>query len=125
MEEQSPVEEVALTVPIIDDPSLLVMTFRMWNLESFLVFLLMFFNTLFSYRTHPLTVSPIFAQIVIILAERFMEVVLLERPMRVPLIGWEFSLNPGPFNMKEHVVMRIFANVGVAFGGGDQSMGKI
>lgn len=73
----------------------------------------MFFDTLFSYKTQLLTVSSIFAQIVIILAERFMEVVLPERPVRVPLIGWEFSLNPGPL----HVLIRIFANVGVAFRG--------
>lgn len=25
---------------------------------------------------------------------------------------WEFSLNPGPFNVKEHVLITIFANSG-------------
>ena len=34
MEEQSPVEEVALIVPITDDPFLPVITFQMWTLES-------------------------------------------------------------------------------------------
>jgi len=28
------------------------------------------------------------------------------------------SLNPGPFNMKEHVLITIFANAGSAFGSG-------
>nr|GEZ68523.1 oligopeptide transporter 4-like [Tanacetum cinerariifolium] len=30
----------------------------------------------------------------------------------------KFSLNPGPFNMKEHVLITIFANAGAAFGNG-------
>jgi hypothetical protein len=25
---------------------------------------------------------------------------------------WEFTLNPGPFNVKEHVLITIFANAG-------------
>ncbi|MCD7445784.1 oligopeptide transporter 4 [Datura stramonium] len=34
-------------------------------------------------------------------------------PTRKFKIGsWEFSLNPGPFNMKEHVLISIFANCG-------------
>ena len=32
MAEQSAVEEVALIVPVTDDPSLLVMTFQIWML---------------------------------------------------------------------------------------------
>ncbi|GLJ41294.1 hypothetical protein SUGI_0854740 [Cryptomeria japonica] len=126
VEEQSPIEEVALTVPVTDDPSLPVMTFRMWILGILSCILLMFFNTFFAYRTQPLTVSAIFAQIVVLPAGRFMAAVLPERPVRVPLISWEFSLNPGPFNMKEHVLITIFANAGVAFGGGDAfSIGAI
>lgn len=30
----------------------------------------------------------------------------------------EGKLNPGPFNMKEHVLISIFANAGSAFGSG-------
>ncbi|KAJ0986924.1 hypothetical protein J5N97_005280 [Dioscorea zingiberensis] len=30
----------------------------------------------------------------------------------VPFTNWSFSLNPGPFNMKEHVLITIFANAG-------------
>ncbi|KAE8776188.1 Oligopeptide transporter 4 [Hordeum vulgare] len=32
--------------------------------------------------------------------------------------GGEWSLNPGPFNIKEHVLISIFANAGYAFGNG-------
>nr|CAD91127.1 glutathione transporter GT1 [Brassica juncea] len=42
------------------------------------------------------------------------------------LMGWEWSLNPGPFNIKEHIIITIFANCGVAYGGGDAySIGAI
>ncbi|KAM7271138.1 hypothetical protein ACFE04_030352 [Oxalis oulophora] len=35
------------------------------------------------------------------------------------LFGWSFSLNLGPFNMKEHAIITVFANTGVSYGGGD------
>lgn len=35
-------------------------------------------------------------------------------PVSVPLIGGkEFSFNPGPFNIKEHVLVFVMANVAV------------
>jgi hypothetical protein len=47
--------------------------------------------------------------------------VLPRTRFRVPALlgGGEWSLNPGPFNMKEHVLISIFANAGFAFGGGN------
>lgn len=32
--------------------------------------------------------------------------------IKFPLTNWTFSLNPGPFNMKEHVLITIIANAG-------------
>jgi hypothetical protein len=32
--------------------------------------------------------------------------------------GREWTMNPGPFNVKEHVLICIFANAGTAFGNG-------
>lgn len=123
---QSAVEQVALTVPVTDDASLPVMTFRMWVLGLMSCFLLMFLNTFFSYRTQPLAVSATFAQIAALPLGRFMAAVLPTTQIRVPILGSKFSLNPGPFNMKEHVLITIFANAGVSFGGGDAySVGAI
>ncbi|CAL1384776.1 unnamed protein product [Linum trigynum] len=31
---------------------------------------------------------------------------------RVPFTNWSFSLNPGPFNLKEHVLITVFASCG-------------
>ncbi|GLT62171.1 hypothetical protein SLA2020_348280 [Shorea laevis] len=50
---------------------------------------------------------------------RFMASYLPETKFRLPGLGSRmFSLNPGPFNMKEHVLITIFANAGSAFGNG-------
>ncbi|GFQ04754.1 oligopeptide transporter 4 [Phtheirospermum japonicum] len=113
----SPIEEVRLTVPNDDDPSLPVWTFRMWFLGIISCVLLSFLNTFFSYRTEPLVITMISVQVATLPLGRFMARVLPTAKFK--LIGpWEFTLNPGPFNMKEHVLISIFANAGSAFGGG-------
>ena len=123
-EDRCPVEEVALVVPETDDPSIPVMTFRAWFLGLISCTLLIFLNTFFTYRTQPLTISAILMQIAALPIGRFMASTLPEKEYSV--LGWRFSLNPGPFNMKEHVIITIFANCGVAYGGGDAySIGAI
>ncbi|KAJ0251208.1 Oligopeptide transporter 3 [Hirschfeldia incana] len=122
--ERCPVEEVALVVPETDDPSLPVMTFRAWFLGLSSCILLIFLNTFFTYRTQPLTISAILMQIAVLPIGKFMARTLPTTSHR--LMGWEWSLNPGPFNIKEHVIITIFANCGVAYGGGDAySIGAI
>ena len=37
---------------------------------------------------------------------------LPEKTLKIPATNWSFSLNPGPFNLKEHVLTTIFANSG-------------
>ncbi|KAL0289883.1 UNVERIFIED_CONTAM: Oligopeptide transporter 4 [Sesamum radiatum] len=118
-EEVSPVEQVRLTVPNEDDPTLPVWTFRMWFLGLFSCMLLSFLNTFFSYRSEPLIITMISVQVATLPIGRFMANVLPTTKFRLPGFGArEFSLNPGPFNMKEHVLISIFANAGSAFGGG-------
>lgn len=115
----SPIEEVRLTVPNEDDPSLPVWTFRMWFLGLLSCVLLSFLNTFFQYRTEPLVISMISVQVGTLPIGRFMANVLPTTTFRIPGFGErEFSLNPGPFNMKEHVLISIFANAGSAFGSG-------
>ncbi|KAH0914907.1 hypothetical protein HID58_029353, partial [Brassica napus] len=122
--ERCPVEEVALVVPETDDPTLPVMTFRAWFLGLSSCVLLIFLNTFFTYRTQPLTISAILMQIAVLPIGKFMARTLPTTSHR--LMGWEWSLNPGPFNIKEHVIITIFANCGVAYGGGDAySIGAI
>ncbi|XP_057970244.1 oligopeptide transporter 3-like [Malania oleifera] len=123
-EHQHPVEEVRLIVPETDDPSMPVMTFRAWFLGIISCVLLIFLNTFFIYRTQPLTISAILVQIAALPVGRIMASTLPTRKYAV--LGRSFSLNPGPFNVKEHVIITIFANCGVSYGGGDAySIGAI
>ncbi|KAH7864571.1 hypothetical protein Vadar_031133 [Vaccinium darrowii] len=110
-EENSPVKQVALTVPTTDDPTLPVLTFRMWVLGVLSCALLSFLNQFFWYRTEPLTITAISAQIAVVPLGRLMAANITDR---VFFKGkrWEFTLNPGPFNVKEHVLITIFANSG-------------
>ncbi|XP_073302694.1 oligopeptide transporter 3-like [Primulina huaijiensis] len=124
-EERCSVEEVALVVPETDDPTLPVMTFRAWVLGITLCTILIFFNTFFIYRTQPLTISAILMQIMALPLGKFMAATLPKRTFRV-FGRWSFSLNPGPFNIKEHVIITVMANCGVSYGGGDAySIGAI
>lgn len=123
-DENVPIEEVALSVPVTDDPKMPVMTFRAWFLGLTSCTLLIFLNTFFTYRTQPLTISAIVMQISVLPIGKFMARTLPTREMSI--LGWRFSLNPGPFNMKEHVIITVFANCGVSYGGGDAySIGAI
>ncbi|KAM0846303.1 hypothetical protein ACQ4PT_055748 [Festuca glaucescens] len=110
-EENSTIEQVALTVPVGDDPDTPVLTFRMWVLGTASCCVLSFLNQFFWYRKEPLTITAISAQIAVVPLGRLMATVLPERAF---FRGqrWEFTLNPGPFNVKEHVLITIFANAG-------------
>lgn len=112
----SPIEEVRLTVLNEDDTSLPVWTFRMWTIGLFSCILLSFLNTFFSFRTEPLVITMISVQVASLPVGRFMARTLPRTKVRVG--GKSFSLNPGEFNIKEHVLISIFANAGAGFGSG-------
>ncbi|XP_050241769.1 oligopeptide transporter 7-like isoform X3 [Quercus robur] len=109
--ERSPIEQVALTVPTTDDPSLPCFTFRTWVLGSLACVVLSFLNQFFWYRKEPLSLTSISAQIAVVPLGHLMASTITER---VFFKGrkFEFTLNPGRFNVKEHVLITIFANSG-------------
>ncbi|CAK9136949.1 unnamed protein product [Ilex paraguariensis] len=118
-DDESPIEEVRLTVTNTDDPNLPVWTFRMWFLGLLSCGLLSFLNQFFSYRTEPLIITQITVQVAVLPIGHFLAAVLPTAKFRIPGFGSRlFSLNPSPFNMKEHVLISIFANAGSAFGNG-------
>ncbi|WCJ35659.1 oligopeptide transporter [Euphorbia peplus] len=118
-DDECPIEEVRLTVPTTDDPSLPVWTFRMWFLGIISCCLLSMLNQFFSYRTEPLIITQITVQVATLPLGRLMAAVLPKTKFKLPGFGdKELSLNPGPFNVKEHVLISIFANAGSAFGSG-------
>ncbi|CDY11969.1 BnaC03g13950D [Brassica napus] len=107
-EDDSPIEEVGLTVPTTDDPSLPVLTFRTWFLGLVSCILLAFVNQFFSFRSNQLWVSSVAAQVLTLPLGKFMAATLPTNPWT----KWSWSFNPGPFNVKEHVLISIFANTG-------------
>lgn len=108
----SPIEQVRLTVPITDDPTQPCLTFRTWFLGIISCGVLGFLNQFFGYRQNALSLSSVTAQILVLPVGNLMAACLPEKPIRVPGTKWSFSLNPGPFNLKEHVLITIFASTG-------------
>ncbi|XP_026433490.1 oligopeptide transporter 4-like [Papaver somniferum] len=116
-EEISPIEEVRLTVSTLDDPTLPIWTFRMWVLGLISCAALSFINQFFYYRTEPLIITQITIQIASLPIGKFMAYALPTTKFHIPGLG-DCSLNPGPFNLKEHVLISMFANAGSGFGQG-------
>lgn len=110
----SPIEEVRHIVSIADDPSQPVLTFRVWAVGILSCVMLAFINEFFSYRQNQLGIGTICVQIVSLPIGRFMAATLPTKPVKVPLTNWSFSFNPGPFNLKEHVLITIFAGAGAS-----------
>ncbi|KAK3842624.1 MAG: OPT family small oligopeptide transporter [Linnemannia gamsii] len=98
-EENSPIPEVAAIVSTHDDPSLPVMTFRFWVMAVVFSCVLSFFNQFFWFRTNPMTLSTLVIQLISYPFGRLMARILPAGP-----------LNPGPFNIKEHVLVALTAN---------------
>lgn len=118
-DELPPIEEVRQTMANTDDHTLPVWTFRMWFLGLLSCALLSFLNQFFAYRTEPLIITQITVQVATLPIGRFMAIVLPKTKFQILGLGSQtFSVNPSPFNMKEHVLISIFANAGTAFGSG-------
>lgn len=83
----------------------------MWVLGTVSCVLLSFLNQFFWYRTEPLSITAISAQIAVVPLGQLMAAKITDRVFFKDS-KWEFTLNPGPFNVKEHVLITIFANSG-------------
>ncbi|CAO3568081.1 unnamed protein product [Mortierella alpina] len=98
-EENSPIPEVAAIVSNKDDPSTPVLTFRFWVMAVIFSIILSFFNQFFWFRTQPMTISTLVIQLLSYPFGKFLAKVLPAG-----------RLNPGPFNIKEHVLVALTAN---------------
>lgn len=106
--EQSPYEEVAANVSNKDDPSMSVLTFRSWFLGLAFTCVLSFVNQFFWYRTSPLFVGTLVAQLLTYPLGKLLAKILPERRFR--FFRWTFTFNPGPFAIKEHCLITAMAN---------------
>jgi hypothetical protein len=114
-DENSPYPEVQAAVANTDDMSVPANTLRAWFLGMFFVTIMSGLNLFFSLRDPNITVGPLVVQVCSYPVGKFMELVLPRRVFNV--FGWKFSLNPGPFNKKEHALITIMANVAYGSGG--------
>ncbi|KAK3818719.1 MAG: LOW QUALITY PROTEIN: OPT family small oligopeptide transporter [Benniella sp.] len=97
--ETSPIPEVAAVVANTDDPSIPCMTFRFWVMGLISIFTLSFINQA------PMAVGSLVIQLLSYPVGQFMARVIPTRLFHG--FGFQFHLNPGPFNVKEHVLITI------------------
>ncbi|KAJ3298602.1 hypothetical protein HDU79_009367 [Rhizoclosmatium sp. JEL0117] len=86
-------------VPRTDDPSIPASTFRVWFLGLIFGTFLTVINTIFSFRTNPLSITPFVMVLLAYPCGKFLEKVL---PTGL--------LNPGPFNYKEHALIYVITS---------------
>ena len=113
-EEDSPYAEVRASVSNIDDPEMPTMTFRMWFLGLTLVCISTSLNTFFYFRYPAPYVTPPLVLLITYPLGKALAFILPIRTWVLPPIlgGGKVSLNPGPFNVKEHVLIYMMVNVG-------------
>ena len=116
-EEDSPYPEVRASVSNIDDVDMPCLTFRSWFLGLFFTLVVSAVNVFFTFRFPAPIVTPVIVQVLSYPFGKALARLLPATTFRVP--KWmqrmgcedEFSFNPGPFNIKEHTVIVIMANV--------------
>ncbi|KAM7198205.1 OPT oligopeptide transporter domain containing protein [Naviculisporaceae sp. PSN 640] len=104
----SPYSSVRAIVPNVDDPSMPCSTIRAWFIGMLFSCILAVFNQLFSIRMPPVTIGVPVAQLLAYPLGKLCERVLPDRGFT--LGGVRHSLNPGPFNRKEHILITIMAS---------------
>jgi hypothetical protein len=106
----SPYAEVRAVVDPNDDSNTPVATIRAWIIGLGFVILTAFVSQLFSVRQPTITLQPVVIQLLSFpvgkAAARWLP------DVAITLGGVRHSLNPGPFNKKEHMLISIMASVG-------------
>ncbi|KAF5552710.1 sexual differentiation process isp4 [Fusarium napiforme] len=107
-EENSPYPEVRAAVRDFDE-DLPCNTVRAWTIGMILVTFGASLNTLFSLRQPSISIGPLIAQIVAWPMGHGWAKVVTDREFTTFGITW--TLNPGPFNVKEHAIIVVMASV--------------
>ncbi|RAK95685.1 OPT oligopeptide transporter family [Aspergillus ibericus CBS 121593] len=113
IENDSPYPEVRAVVDPTDDPEVSANTFRAWFLGLLATIIFTGVNQLFTLRYPSISIASIVSQLLSYPCGVFLAQVLPTRQWN--LFGWKFTLNPGPFNQKEHMLITVMSNV--SFGG--------
>ncbi|KAI5235340.1 small oligopeptide transporter-like protein [Aureobasidium subglaciale] len=113
MVENSPYPEVRAVVRNYDE-DVPASTIRAWTIGLFMTTVCSAVNALFFLRYPTISIGPYVVQLVSYPMGLAMARVLPNK--EITLFGIKANLNPGPFNIKEHVIIVAMANA--AFGGG-------
>jgi hypothetical protein len=113
IENDSPYPEVRAAVRNYDE-EMPTNTIRAWTIGLFVVTVGSALNMLFSLRQPSIAITSFVAQLVSYPLGRGWDLIMPRRRFRT--FGIEWSLNPSPFNQKEHTLITIMANV--TFSGG-------
>lgn len=106
--EDSPYPEVRAAVRNYDE-DVPANTVRAWTIGLALTIIGASMNTLFSLRQPSISIGPLVAQIVAYPIGHAWARIVPEREFNT--FGLRWSLNPGPFNIKEHAVITVMAGV--------------
>ncbi|KAF9411202.1 hypothetical protein BGZ94_001414 [Podila epigama] len=110
--ENSPIEAVRMAVPITDDVTLPVVTFRFWVLGGIFTAIGAVITQYNFFRTTYSSYSIFFVNLATFYLGKLMARIL--PTYAVTIAGLTFSLNPGPFNIKEHAAIGIAVNSGAS-----------
>lgn len=105
----SPYAEVRSVVDNHDDPTLPVSTIRAWVIGIFFSCCIAFINSFFDVRLPSIYVISTVPQLLAYPVGKFLERALPDAGFTA--FGVRHSLNPGPFNKKEHMLITIMSNV--------------
>lgn len=119
-DDDSPYPEVRASVSNYDDPDMPVLTFRSWTIGLIFCIVISAANCFFSLRYPAPLITPIITQVLSYpLGKAFARYLPYQawttpRWMRRLGVSDRLSLNPGPFNIKEHTILVIMANISTA-----------
>ena len=106
---------VRRVVSLHDDPTLPTITFRYFLLSVLFIAPGAFLSQMSRYRTTFAPYSVFFVQIASSYVGVWLAAVLPAWKVKVPFTKYGFSLNPGPFSVKEHVLVTISAASGATY----------
>ncbi|KAH9830857.1 OPT oligopeptide transporter [Rhodofomes roseus] len=100
-----------ILISLDDNPDLPIHTFRMWFTGIGLAIFASVLGMLFQFRPQVLNVSPLFLQLIAYMMGRVFEFIIPSPGSKYHTGSafWNW-LNPGPFNLKEHVATQIMSN---------------
>jgi uncharacterized oligopeptide transporter (OPT) family protein len=112
-EEDESYNYISNIVPEYDDPCTLTITFRSLFLGTLFNILLATCNSILAFRTSPFVIP---SSVAVLLSYPF--AIFLSKCIPKSFRLFSIELNPGPFTIKEHVIISIIASAGggVAYG---------